>query len=179
MNPDQPKDIGGPAPSGAPALSPEHDIEENKDIAAFSYLWIMSVVVYLLKKDSPFIRFHSKQAMVLFGLSVVIWLIPISIIARPLELVVLAGMVIGFLNAAQGKRKDVPIVGPLSRREITLRQAWHEVTRSAILLYKRILKFFSRAKKIAKQVEQEHAAPHSSQTPPPSSTPPSSSPPRI
>src|SRR3989338_8508630 len=113
-----------PAPAQTPIpLSPERDIEENKDIAAFSYLWIMSVVVYFLKKDSPFIRFHSKQAMILFGLSVVIWLIPISIIARPLELVILAGMVIGFLNAAQGKKKDVPIVGPLSRREITARQA--------------------------------------------------------
>jgi len=184
MNTDQPKDIGGPASAGAgaTALSPEHDIEENKDIAAFSYLWVMSVFVYFLKKDSPFIRFHSKQAMILFGLSVVIWLIPISIIARPLELVILAGMVIGFLNAAQGKKKDVPIVGPLSRREITVRQAWHEVTRYAILIYKRIRKFFRRAEKIAKHVEEEHAAPHPTVPPvttTPPTNPPDSSSPRI
>lgn len=167
MNTDQPKDIGGPAPTtGAPALSPERDIEENKDIAAFSYLWVMSVVVYLLKKDSTFVRFHSKQAMILFVLSIIIWLIPIAIIARGLELVILAAMVIGFLNAAQGKKKDIPIVGPFSRREMSLRQAWRELVAQAVHIAKLFFGLFRRAENVAKHVEQQYEKPPSS---PPSS----------
>ncbi len=100
------------------------DIAENKDLAAFSYVWVMSVIVYILKKDSPFIRHHSKQSMILCLLSVVVWFIPI--LGQLLELLILCAMVYGFVVAAQGLYKDVPIVGPLSRGEITLRQAWKE-----------------------------------------------------
>ena len=101
------------------------DIEQNKDIAAFSYLWMMSVVVYFLRKKSPFVRFHAKQAMVLFLLSVIVWFVPL--INRFLELGVLCLMVFGFINAAQGLRKDVPIVGPLSRGEMSVRDAWKQL----------------------------------------------------
>ncbi len=101
------------------------DIELNKDIAAFSYLWIMSVVVFFLRRKSPFVRFHAKQAMVLFALSLVVMIVPV--ISRLLVLCVLGLMVYGLVNAAQGQRKDVPIVGPLSRGEITIRQAWKQI----------------------------------------------------
>ncbi len=102
-----------------------HDVERNKDLAAFSYLYVMSVVVYLLKgKDSAFIRYHGKQAMILFGLAVLAWFIPI--IGPLIELILFAGMAVGFLHAAQGQWKDVPIVGPLSRGQMTVRDAWKQ-----------------------------------------------------
>lgn len=110
------------------------DIEQNKDIAAFSYLWIMSVVVYFLRRKSPFVRFHARQAMALFILSVAVFFVPV--ISKLLELGVLALMVLGFINAAQGQRKDVPIVGPLSRREITIRQAWQQIVGALARLMK-------------------------------------------
>jgi len=100
------------------------DVEENKDIAAFSYLWVMSVIVYLTRKNSPFIKFHSKQAIVLFIISIVLWFIPV--VGNLLELFVLAGMVIGFLSAAQGQWKEVPVIGPLARGESSLRGAWKD-----------------------------------------------------
>ncbi len=111
----------------------QRDIEENKDIAAFSYLWIMSVVVFFLKKQSPFVRYHSKQAMILFGLSIIVWFIPF--LNRLLELILLCCMAYGFLNAAQGHKKDVPIVGPLSRGEMTVREAWRELTALAVRMW--------------------------------------------
>lgn len=111
-----------------------HDIDENKDLAAFSYLWIMSVVVFLTKRKSPFIRYHSKQAIVLFLLSIMTYFIPV--IGRFLELIVLVGMVYGFLAAAQGQKKDVPIIGPLSRGEITVRQAWQRVIDFFVSIWK-------------------------------------------
>lgn len=100
------------------------DIVANKDIAAFGYLWIMCIVVFLLRRNSPFVRFHTKQAMILFVLSILVLFIPV--VSRLLGLGVLALMVLGFINAAQGHRKDIPIVGPLSRREIGLRDAWKQ-----------------------------------------------------
>ncbi len=110
------------------------DIEQNKDIAAFSYLWIMSVAVYFLRRKSPFARFHAKQAMILFTLSIVVFFVPV--ISKLLELGILALMVLGFINAAQGQRKDIPLVGPLSRREITIRQAWTRIVDAVAKLVK-------------------------------------------
>lgn len=117
-----------PTPQGPGSDADAADIEKNKDLAAFSYLWVMSVVVYFLRKDSPFVRFHSKQAILLFLLSLPLWFIPY--IGRVLELIILCGAVLGFLAAAQGQRRDVPIVGPFSRGEITLRQAWKQIVES-------------------------------------------------
>lgn len=156
------------ATSPAVPKSSDVDIEENKDIAAFSYLWIMSVVVYFLKKDSPFVRFHSTQAMILFVASVVVWMIPIGIVAKALELVILAGMVMGFLNAAQGQRRDVPFVGPLSRREKGFRQTFGDITAAIARLTARIKKMFHSVKK-----ESTPPTPHPN--PVPSTPPPSSS----
>ncbi len=117
-----------------PAIDEAHDIEQNKDIAAFGYLWVMSVIVYFLKRNSPFVRWHCKQAMVLFAISIPIWFIPF--IGRALELVVMCGAVYGFMGAAQGQRRNVPIIGPLAHGEITLRQAWKQIVDFAVRVAK-------------------------------------------
>lgn len=98
----------------------QRDIRENKDVAAFSYVWIMSVVIYAARKESPFIRFHAKQGIVLFLLSILIAIIPV--VGKYLMLLVVAGMLMGFIHAAQGHRQDVPFVGKLSRGELTLKE---------------------------------------------------------
>ncbi len=106
------------------------DVRDNKDIAAFSYLWIMSVIVFFLRGKSPFVRYHSKQAMLLFFISLPVWFIPLGI-GRILELVILGCMVLGFMHAAQGEWKDIPLIGPLSRREMTVREAWRIIVSTA------------------------------------------------
>lgn len=122
---------GNPGNTGTPPETVtlphvKNDVEANKDLAAFSYIYVMSVIIYVLKgRDSAFIRFHSKQAMVLFLLAIVVAFIPF--IHALLEIVVLAGVVVGFVHAAQGQWKDVWVVGPLSRGEMSVREAWKEV----------------------------------------------------
>jgi len=108
-------------------LTPEQqaDIERNKDVAAMSYLWILSVVVMYARKDSPFIQYHAKQGLWLFLISIPVWIIPG--IGHYLEFIVLAGMIIGFLNAAQGKMHDVPVIGDLAKGTLTLRDIWRKV----------------------------------------------------
>jgi uncharacterized membrane protein len=107
------------------------DIERNKDVAAMSYLWILSVVVLYARRDSPFIQYHAKQGLWLFVLSIPVWLIPR--VGQYLEFFVLAGMVIGFLNAAQGRYHDVPVVGALAKGTLTLLDIWKKLV--AVVLH--------------------------------------------
>lgn len=105
-------------------LTPEQraDIEKNKDVAAMSYLWILSVVVLYARRDSPFIQYHARQGLWLFLVSIPVWLIPIA--GRYLEFFVLAAMIIGFINAAQGLMHDLPVIGQLAKGTLTLRDLW-------------------------------------------------------
>ncbi len=115
----------------------QYDIRTNKDVAAFSYIWIMAVVIYALRKDSKFVRFHCKQALVLFLVSILVWLIPF--IGGFLIFIIVAGMLLGFINAAQGRFADVPLAGPLSRGEMTVGDLWN----MAKPFFKRIADAFS------------------------------------
>ncbi len=157
-----------------PAAAPADDVRDNKDIAAFSYLWIMSVIVFMLRGKSPFVRYHSKQAMLLFFLSIPVWFIPFGI-GRVLELVILGCMVLGFMHAAQGEWKDIPLIGPLSRREMTVREAWRIIV-SAAASFARSVSDMARSK-------NGNAAKESPTPPPPASpaapadAPPSGTPP--
>ena len=113
-------------------LTPEEqaDIERNKDVAAMSYLWILSVVVHYARRDSPFIAYHARQGIWLFVISIPVWLIPQ--VGHYLEFFVLAGMIIGFLNAAQGQRREVPIIGKLASGALTLRDIWKSVVHAIV-----------------------------------------------
>lgn len=108
-----------------PETDEAKDIRLHKDLAAFSYIWIMSLMVYAMKKDSKFLEFHSKQGIVLFLLSIPVWFLPF--IGRFLTLILVGGMVLGFINAAQGLKRDVPLIGKLSRGELKssdLKEVW-------------------------------------------------------
>ncbi len=125
----------------ADSLSSEEektDVERNKDVAAASYLWILSLVVLYKRRDSPFIQHHSKQGAWLFVLSILLWMIPG--IGHLLEFFVLGGMIIGFLNAAQGRYHDLPLIGQLAKGTLTLRDLW-----------KMFLAFFVRAVDVLKR----------------------------
>ncbi|MEK7562820.1 MAG: hypothetical protein AAB544_00300 [Patescibacteria group bacterium] len=113
----------------APQRDPK-DVEENKDLAALSYAWVMAVVLLFAKRKSPFVHFHAKQGTVLFVLSLLFLMIPYA--NRVLELLVFAFMVWGFLAAAQGHWTELPFVGPLSRGKFRLRGSWKQ-TVSAIV----------------------------------------------
>ena len=124
-----------------PETDEQKDIKLNKDVAAFGYIWIMSVVVYASRRDSKFVQFHSKQGIVLFLLTLPVSVIPF--IGKYLLLLIVAGMLLGFINAAQGQKRDVPFAGPLSRGELTL----EGVTKIITLWYQRIAQAFSSLRK--------------------------------
>lgn len=95
-----------------PQTANARDIELNKDIAALSYAWVLSVFIYVFRRHSAFVRFHARQGMVLFALSVVFWFVPV--IGRILEIFVLLFVVVGFVSAIQGQWRQLPLVYPIS-----------------------------------------------------------------
>ncbi|UPA22094.1 hypothetical protein K8942_03445 [Candidatus Peribacteria bacterium] len=137
-----------PNPTQILPTPPLDDVQENKDIAALGYVWILSVFVYFWKKDSPFVRFHAKQGIVLFILSILLWAVPIA--GRFLELLILALMVLGFLGAAQGQWKDLPIIGDMaSGRWSHVRQSWKDIVQSIASLWRRLTQFIRKEKERA------------------------------
>lgn len=105
------------------------DIEGNKLMAVLSYLGILVLIPILAAKDSPFAKFHATQGLNLLIVSVawsivsgiigailgvigvtflsVLW----SIISWLVSIVIFLTMVVGIINAAQGKAKELPIIG--------------------------------------------------------------------
>lgn len=93
------------------------DIQKNKDMAAIGYVWILSVAVWAARRDSPFVRYHVRQGLALFFLSLLMPLIPV--LGKPLLLLVLAGMLVGFVHAGRGEVRGVPIVEELVHGTLT------------------------------------------------------------
>lgn len=99
------------------------DIETNKIFALFAYLGILILIPVFAAKDSKFAKYHINQGLTLlicgFVVEIVLGIlirIPVlgiifGIIASLYGLVVLAMIVVGILNALNGKAKQLPIIG--------------------------------------------------------------------
>ncbi|MBE6315011.1 MAG: zinc-ribbon domain-containing protein [Bacteroidales bacterium] len=103
------------------------DIESNKAMAVLSYLGILVLVPILAAKNSPFARFHANQGLVLCITAIlysiaytvinaivlaISWrLMFISTILGLLGIVFTVWVIIGIINAVNGKAKELPIIG--------------------------------------------------------------------
>lgn len=92
----------------------QKDIEENKVLAAISYIWLVSLIVLLVKKDSKFAQFHAKQGLVLAILSIIFAFIPF--VGWILNLVIFVAAIIGIIQAASGKYWKLPLLGGLAAK---------------------------------------------------------------
>jgi fumarate reductase subunit D len=124
-----------PKQAHIPEVHDLSDVAANKDMAALSYVWVLSVIVYIAKRQSSFVRFHAKQGMVLFALSLLCWRIPV--VGRLLELLILAFCVFGFIAAAQGQWKKLPLIYSISVGKWSeLRSGWKDLVQSAVALWR-------------------------------------------
>lgn len=106
------------------------DIKNNKAIAILSYIGIFVLIPIFGAKHSKFARFHANQGLFLLILSVAYSIITAVIrrvflwISWPLYqifsalfpllgLAFLALAIIGIVNAANGKAKELPVIGKL------------------------------------------------------------------
>ncbi|MBQ2774915.1 MAG: zinc-ribbon domain-containing protein [Clostridia bacterium] len=103
----------------------QEDIDKNKVMAILAYLSWLVLIPLLAAKDSKFARFHTNQGLVL-AIAEVIWGVAYSIVSAILgaihlgfiasilglvSILFLVLTIIGIINAANGKAKELPVVG--------------------------------------------------------------------
>ena len=101
------------------------DIDNNKVMAVLSYLGILFLIPLLAAKNSKYAQFHCNQGLVLFifsaaasvlisifkALHILIIFWPIILVLSLVNILFFVLMIIGIVNAAQGKAKELPIIG--------------------------------------------------------------------
>ena len=92
-------------------------VEDQKLLAALSYLCIVSIVMYVLKKDNEYIKFHAKQGIVIFALSL-ISVIPVVgwFLAPFISIAALILIIIGAIKAYQGEKYKLPVISSLAEK---------------------------------------------------------------
>lgn len=95
------------------------DIQDNKAMAALSYIGILVLIPLLAKKDSKFAQFHAKQGLVNFIaliISSIIFVVPFIgwLIGGIAYIVFLVLAIMGIIAAAQGQYKSLPILSKFS-----------------------------------------------------------------
>jgi len=104
-------------PDSTAEYDPE-DIKANKVMAILSYIGILVLIPLFAAKNSKFARFHTNQGLVLFIAALLVsaadWFlgkIHLGIIGWILDVLVFVLAIIGIVNAAQGKAKELPWIG--------------------------------------------------------------------
>ncbi len=114
-NQNQQNPQGQPQQGGANANQPpKNDIEENRVLAAISYLWIVSIIVLVVKKDSKFASFHAKQGLILFIAALIISWIPV--VAWILNILILVAIIVGLTKALDRQWYKLPLIGDLAEK---------------------------------------------------------------
>ncbi|MDO8513751.1 MAG: hypothetical protein Q7S37_04580 [bacterium] len=109
--PEEPKKTLAPKPTTGSS-----DVEENKALAAISYIGILFIIPMAIKKDSAFAMYHAKQGMILFIFEVIIYALNwmpffgdfLYWIGGLLAFVL---FIIGLINALNGQTKPLPVIG--------------------------------------------------------------------
>ena len=106
------------------------DIQKNKGMALLSYILFLFLVPLFAAKDSKFAKFHANQGIVLFIaefacgfvvsiVSAILSFIPVvraflpATLTTLVSIAALAFMIIGIVNAANGRAKELPLIGSL------------------------------------------------------------------
>lgn len=94
-------------------------------MAILAYFGILVLIPIFAAKESKFARFHANQGLILFIAGIAIYIVQtifysifslrlwwlISTVVGIIGLVIFVLAIIGIVNAAQGKAKELPLVG--------------------------------------------------------------------
>ncbi len=92
------------------------DVDDNKVIAALSYIGILFLIPLLAKRESKFCQEHAKQGLVLF----IVWIVGsfvfwFPIIGWLLLIIVFLADLMAFIKALSGEFWEIPLIGPLRK----------------------------------------------------------------
>ena len=84
--------------------------------AILAYLWILCLIPVLMKKGDEFVKFHTRQGLMLFIVEIAIGIIAIIPLLGPLVYMigyVLCGIlsVIGIVQVLKGNKWKMPVIG--------------------------------------------------------------------
>ena len=108
-------------------MTPMTDVEKNRDLAAFAYILVFAPILIITRRDSPFIRHHALQALYLGVFFVIFALLPGKL--TYLNILVVAGALMGFLEAQAGHLYRLPIISDLIVRQVTLQSIFDRIKR--------------------------------------------------
>jgi len=99
-----------------------NDIQQNKAMGILAYLGILVLIPIFAAPQSKFARFHANQGLILdiaaLVLSILVGVMTsfvpaLAVIFVLLDLPVVALLILGIVNAASGKAKELPLVGKI------------------------------------------------------------------
>ena len=114
-----------PPPGGAPGASSDRTV-----MLVLSYLGILSLIPFLMKKDDPEVQWHAKQGVTLFFAEIAWFVVQIAIAFAHIPMLgCVSGLVgcivwIGFLalsivaivKAVNGQRFPIPLIADLATK---------------------------------------------------------------
>ena len=99
----------------------------NENVAAliaYMFGWLSGLIIFLVEKESRFVRFHALQSLVFFGsMSLILGVlgrIPVVgwVFAIVGGIITFGFWIIGMINAYRGELYRFPIVGDFAARQI-------------------------------------------------------------
>ncbi len=119
QKPPEPQVVHG-IPSGASPAFDAKDIQDNKLMAALSYLGILVFVPLFLARKSPFTQEHAKQGVILLIVHIVgMFVYWIPVLGQILGLIVLIVNIIALVKCLMGEFWEIPVIGQY-RKKINL-----------------------------------------------------------
>lgn len=94
-------------------------------LIAYLFGWLSGLIIFLLEKDSRFVRFHALQSLIFFGaMSLILGVlgrIPVIgwVFAVVGGIATFGYWIIGMIKAYQGELYRFPIVGDIAAGQIT------------------------------------------------------------
>lgn len=97
-----------------------HKASDNTGMAIIAYIFFLVIIPLITNKDDQFVKFHSKQGLALLITWVIanfLWFFPFlgTFAASILSFGCIILMITGIINAANGRTKELPIIGQFAR----------------------------------------------------------------
>lgn len=94
--------------------------KQNTGMAVLAYI-IFFIPLLTDAKEDPYVKYHVKQGIVLFISWIAIWIfsmVPVVgwLLALPLNIFLLILLIMGVLNAVNGNRKPLPLIGQYAKK---------------------------------------------------------------